>query len=269
MVIVTALPAQAATLNERTVSAVSTYTGTNAALATSKTAAINTATSTTNTTTNDATLTASKTTAKKAALNKTSLKLKKGKTYQLKTKNVKGTVTWKSSNKKIATVSKKGKVTAKKAGSTVIKATYKKNEKAANNYVKILSIRDTNIISLSEEKYKLGKQLLSGKTRDELYESTLIFGQTIHYIPDLKQMVKLPLSDTFSFKLYEGNNLKTLCDIEGFENSLAFDAEGNTNTTIVLCAIKDNEIIAIAGAAPTGKLMEVGIDVKKNWLPKQ
>lgn len=111
-----------------------------------------------------------------------------------------------------------------------------KNKKAAKNHVKILSIRDTNIISLSEEKYELGKQLLSGKTRDELYE---------------------------------GNNLKTLCDIEGFENSLAFDAEGNTNTTIVLCAIKDNEIIAIAGAAPTGKLMEVGIDVKKNRLPKQ
>ena len=85
MVIVTALPAQAAvqaaTLNERTVSAVSTYTGTNAALATSKTAAINTATSTTNTTTNDATLTVSKTTAKKAALNKTSLKLKDVRVY--------------------------------------------------------------------------------------------------------------------------------------------------------------------------------------------
>lgn len=107
-----------------------------------------------------------------------------------------------------------------------------KNKNAAKNYVKILSIRDTNIISLSEEKYELGKQLLSGKTRDELYE---------------------------------GNNLKTLCDIEGFENSLAFDAEGNTNTTIVLCAIKDNQIIAIAGAAPTGKLIEVGIDVKKKW----
>ena len=145
MVIVTALPAQAAvqaaTLNERTVSAVSTYTGTNAALATSKTAAINTATSTTNTTTNDATLTASKTTAKKAALNKTSLKLKKGKTYQLKTKNVKGMVTWKSSNKKIATVSKKGKVTAKKAGSTVIKATYKKNGKVKTLKCKVTAAK--------------------------------------------------------------------------------------------------------------------------------
>ena len=146
MVTVTALPApaavQATPLNDRTVSAVSTYTDTGAilavststntndvTLATSKNTAVNAATPTTDTTTNDATLAASKTTTKKAALNKTSLKLKKGKTYQLKTKNVKGTITWKSSNKKIATVSKKGKVTAKKAGSTVIKATYKKNGK--------------------------------------------------------------------------------------------------------------------------------------------
>lgn len=110
MVTVTALPiqpsVQAAPLNERTVSAVSTYTGTNAALA------------------------ATKTTTKKAKLNKTSLKLKKGKTYQLKTKNVKETVTWKSSNKKVATVSKKGKITAKKTGTAVIKAIYKKNGKA-------------------------------------------------------------------------------------------------------------------------------------------
>ena len=109
MVIVTALPAQAAvqaaTLNKRTVSAVSTYTGTNAAL------------------------TANKTTAKKAALNKTSLKLKKGKTYQLKTKNVKGTVTWKSSNKKIATVSKKGKVLLKRQALLSLKLPIKRTEK--------------------------------------------------------------------------------------------------------------------------------------------
>lgn len=139
MVTVTALPAQAAVqaapLNDRTVSAVSTYTDTGAVLAVSTSTNTNDAAAlasskTTATNTNDATtLAASKTTTKKAALNKTSLKLKVGKTYQLKTKNVKGTVTWKSSNKKIATVSKKGKVTAKKAGSTVIKATYKKNGK--------------------------------------------------------------------------------------------------------------------------------------------
>lgn len=131
MVTVTALPSQAAPLNTSTVSVVSTYSDTSAALA------ANTATPSANTTTNDATLAASKTTAKKAALNKTSLKLAKGKTYQLKTKNVKGKVTWSSSNKKVATVSKKGKVTAKKAGSAVIKATYKKNGKAKTLKCKI------------------------------------------------------------------------------------------------------------------------------------
>ncbi len=47
--------------------------------------------------------------------------------------------------------------------------------------IKILSIHDTDIISLSEDKYAIGKQMLTGKNRDELYESTLIFGQTLHY----------------------------------------------------------------------------------------
>lgn len=134
------------------------------------------------------------------------------------------------------------------------------------DYIKILSIRDANIISLSEDQYEIGKQLLAGKSRDELYESTLIFGQTIHYVPDLKKMIRLPLIEKFSFELYEENELKKLCDIKGFDNSLAFDEYGNTNTNLVLCAIKDNEIIAIAGASSVcGKIMEVGIDVKKTW----
>lgn len=67
--------------------------------------------------------------SKKAALNKTNLKLKAGQTYQLKAKNIKGSVKWSSSAKKIATVSKKGKITAKKAGKAIIKATYKKSGK--------------------------------------------------------------------------------------------------------------------------------------------
>lgn len=132
--------------------------------------------------------------------------------------------------------------------------------------IKILSIRDTDIISLSEDKYAIGKQLLTGKNRDELYESTLIFGQTLHYLPDLQVMNRLPLIEGFSYELYEEDTLYKLCGIKGFENSLAFDTEGTTNTNIALCARKDIEIIAVAGAsAVSGKIAEVGIDVKKEW----
>lgn len=62
--------------------------------------------------------------SKKIGLNQTSITLTVGKTTTLKLRNVpKGKkVVWSSSDKKIAAVSKKGKVTAKKSGTAVITA---------------------------------------------------------------------------------------------------------------------------------------------------
>lgn len=68
--------------------------------------------------------------AKKMKLSKKKLTLKVGQSKKLKVKNKKGKVKWTSSKKKIATVSKKGVVKAKKAGKATIKAkiTYKKKK---------------------------------------------------------------------------------------------------------------------------------------------
>ena len=55
-------------------------------------------------------------------LNKTKVTLNKGKTYTLKVSGTKKKVTWSSSNKKVATVNSKGKVTAKKKGIVTITA---------------------------------------------------------------------------------------------------------------------------------------------------
>ena len=59
---------------------------------------------------------------KKVSLNKTKLTLTAGKTYKLKLKNNKKKVKWTSSKKSVATVTSKGKVTAKKAGTATITA---------------------------------------------------------------------------------------------------------------------------------------------------
>ncbi len=78
--------------------------------------------------------------AKKASLavgQKKQLKLKKGKKAI-----VKG-VKWSSSKKKVATVTKKGKVTAKKAGTTVIKAKYKKKTYKCKVTVKAATTNNT------------------------------------------------------------------------------------------------------------------------------
>ena len=63
---------------------------------------------------------------------KKTVKLKVSKTYKLKIKYAKGDSVkkWKSSNKKIATVSKKGKVKAKRKGTAKITVTMKSGKKA-------------------------------------------------------------------------------------------------------------------------------------------
>ena len=57
-----------------------------------------------------------------------SITLNVGKTYTLKVTGTKKKVTWSSSNKKIATVSTKGKITAKKRGYCTITAKYGKKK---------------------------------------------------------------------------------------------------------------------------------------------
>ena len=60
--------------------------------------------------------------AKKVKLNKATATIYVGKTVTLKLKNSKKKVKWTTSNKKIATVSKKGKVKGKKTGRVTITA---------------------------------------------------------------------------------------------------------------------------------------------------
>ncbi len=65
---------------------------------------------------------------KKPTLNKKSAVLNPGATLQLKLRNAKGKVRWKSSNKAVAAVSKKGKVTAKSKGKATITAVWNKKK---------------------------------------------------------------------------------------------------------------------------------------------
>nr|WP_288753723.1 Ig-like domain-containing protein [uncultured Anaerostipes sp.] len=71
----------------------------------------------------------------KVSINKTSIALVKTKTYNLKLKNNKQKIKWTSSNKKIATVSKKGTVKGISNGSTKVTAKVGKKKYSCNIYV--------------------------------------------------------------------------------------------------------------------------------------
>lgn len=93
--------------------------------------------------------------SKKMSLSKTSLTLYVGRTKTLKVKNAKGTVRWSSSKKKVATVSSKGKVTAKKKGKTTITAKVGKKKYKCKVVVQNPKLSQSAITLNVNEAYRL------------------------------------------------------------------------------------------------------------------
>ena len=100
-----------------------------------------------------------KVTVQAPSINKKSVTLKKGSTYTLKLNGTNQKVTWKSSNKSIATVSSKGKVTAKSSGTATITATVLKKKYTCKVTVKAPAPSKT----YPEGMYKVGKTIPAGQ----------------------------------------------------------------------------------------------------------
>ena len=129
-------------------------------------------------------------------------------------------------------------------------------------YLKILMCGNATIISSSPNLSNKIATLIKEKNKDELFECPLIYGQTIHYIPDLAYVADPKLPDDFTYKLFQGEDILKLSHITGFDNSLVFDDNGKTNSAIAFVAYKGDTVVAIAGASIAyNNLWEVGIDV--------
>ncbi|MGN0478994.1 MAG: GNAT family N-acetyltransferase [Hominenteromicrobium sp.] len=140
---------------------------------------------------------------------------------------------------------------------------YAANTREPYPFLEICTMGGATVVSASEPLLPRLKALFAGKCRDEIFECPFVYGQTICYVPDLKRREPVPLSSAYTYELLQGAEIDRLQGIRGFENSLAFDENGKTPTHIVLCAKKDGEIVAIAGASDeAGDLWEVGVDVR-------
>ena len=94
----------------------------------------------------------------KVSLNKTSVSILKGKTLQLTatvapSNATDKTVTWKSSNTKVATVSTTGKVTAKAAGTATITCTTKTGSKKATAKITVTLTKEEGVNEFVERCY--------------------------------------------------------------------------------------------------------------------
>lgn len=165
--------------------------------------------------------------ASKTKLNKKSATIYVGKTVTLKVKNNKKKVKWISSNKKIATVSKKGKVKGKKAGKVTITAkvggkkykcrvTVKKKkattvtvkDKIKNACIKYGTVSE----DMSGKYYYLSKLIVSDDKKYEYYTSVQ------YYTATNTVRISVLINDTYSsedyYTTFDVTNVKdTTCKI--------------------------------------------------------
>ncbi len=109
-------------------------------------------------------------------LTKSKLELNVGDTYTLKLSGASGTVKWSSDKKTVATVSSKGKITAKSTGKATISATYKnKKYKCTVTIVdKVVTVTVTNLLSSDEISEFLGEIDFQDVTVNDDYTTTYV-----------------------------------------------------------------------------------------------
>ncbi len=144
---------------------------------------------------------------------------------------------------------------------------YSINFNVKQSYIKILAYRNCVVVCTSEDLHSKVQKLLQNKNRDEIFEIPLVYGQTIHYVPDDSGTEDVLVSLSYECEYLFDRDILSLAGLTGFENSLTFDENGSTSTKAVCIAKDKNKIIGIAGAAESSVngVWEIGVDVMDKY----
>lgn len=126
---------------------------------------------------------------------------------------------------------------------------YSVNINAKKPYIKILAYRNCVVICTSKDLYYKVRELIQSKNRDEIFELPLVYGQTIHYVPNDNYTKDASVSLNYECEYLFERDILSLTGLTGFENSVAFDENGSTSTKAAYIAKDKNRIIGVAGAA--------------------
>jgi len=136
-------------------------------------------------------------------------------------------------------------------------------------FLEIATIGKSIVISADSIVLTKVKPLLENKTREDIFVAPFIFGHSLYYIPDCNKIKKLSLPDGFKFYVKEGKEIHDLYKISGFENAIQYDINHPRPDVIVIYAMHDTNIVAMAGASADSDLMwQIGIDVLPQFRNK-
>lgn len=144
---------------------------------------------------------------------------------------------------------------------------YSINANAKKPYIKIVAYRNCVVVCTPEDVHYKVRELVQDKNRDEIFELSLVYGRTIHYVSDDDFAKDDSASLNYECEYLFDKDILFLNGLTGFEDSLVFDETGFTSAKGVYIAKDKNRIIGVDGAAETSAngVWEIGVDVIEKY----
>ena len=126
----------------------------------------------------------------------------------------------------------------------------------------MLTMGNSIVVSATPGVLDIVKPLLVGKTRDEAFSMSFVYGHSLYYLPDLTNISQLAPPDGFTYEMVERKNIPALYQLEGFRNALGYDVNHLRPDVLAIVAKKDDCISGVAGASnDCAKMWQIGMDV--------
>lgn len=136
-------------------------------------------------------------------------------------------------------------------------------------HLEIATMGRGTVVTGERELLEKVKGILANKTRDELFESPVLWGVTQYYIPDARILHRMPCPAGFSFHIKQNAEVSELYRFAGFSNALGYNKNFECPDTMAIYAEKDGEVVGVAGAsADCEQMWQVGVDVLPQYRKK-
>jgi hypothetical protein len=187
-------------------------------------------------------------------ISKTKLTLDISETYTLKISGTNNTIKWSTSNKNIATVSSKGKVSAKAEGSATITATVSKKQYKCKVTVKDVEVNmvigamlfdGTTIDEYIEEVKEENPEYIDVEKYDEAhYKVTMLESDRIKLVAEVENEIAITLeeyeqNDTYNGAFTDVKYDKLLSDITLYANKKKYETIGYITIVFPIAIISD------------------------------
>ncbi|MCM1285613.1 MAG: GNAT family N-acetyltransferase [Acetobacter sp.] len=117
------------------------------------------------------------------------------------------------------------------------------------------------VINVSHSIMSYVKKQLSGKSRIDILNSSLLKCTNPYYLPDLDNISVIE-NDFYNFKLIDKYEIKKYYSYSDLHNALQYNKNSERPETIGAVAIKDGKLAGIACASADSKTMwQIGVDV--------